>query len=272
MHGVPSRPALVLVHGFGCDQTMWGRLVPHLEQGHRVVTFDQAGAGAAGRAAYDSERHASLEGYAEDLVAICAELGLDEVVVVGHSIAAMIGVLAHLRAPELVAGLVMIAPSPRFVDEPPYVGGFSAEEVQRLLAGMRDDFRVWVETMSPAFVGHPEQPELAAELTAALLRIDPDIAVEFARVTFLSDNRKHLPAVQCPTLVIQVSGDPFVPEEVGEYVRDQLPRSSYTRVDTTGHFPHLSHPEETARAIDAFLGPIESFLRRTRGGRGADAG
>lgn len=244
---------------------MWDRLLPYLEEDHLVVTYDQAGSGEAGRAAYDPVRHGSLTGYAEDLIAICEELELDEVVVVGHSVAAMVGVLAHLRAPDLVAGLVMIAPTPRFVDEPPYVGGFSRQDIEQLLAQLADDFEGWAARIGALFMGHPERPELAAELTAALLRTDPDMAVRFAQVAFLSDTRRELPAVECPTLVIQGTHDPLAPRQVGEFVHDQVPGSSYATVETHGHFPHVTDPERTATAINRFLGPIDSFLRRTRG-------
>jgi sigma-B regulation protein RsbQ len=244
---------------------MWRRLVPHLEGEYRVVTYDQAGAGPSDPAAYDPQRHASLEGYADDLLAICEEVGLEDVVVVGHSISAMIGVLAHLRAPHLVVGLVMISPSPRFIDEPPYVGGFTQGQVEDMLASLSADFDDWARTMAPAFMGRPDRPELARELTDMMLRTDPEAAQEFARLTFLGDNRAELPAVQCPTLVVQATDDPFVPDAVAEYVRDRVPDSTLARVEAFGHFAHVSAPEETARAILAFLGPIRSFLQRTQG-------
>ena len=264
VHGAPSRPALVLVHGFGWDQAMWSRLLPHLETEHQVVTYDQAGAAGTGREAYDVERHATLDGYAEDLLGVCADLGLDEVVVVGHSIGAMIGVLAHLESPETVAGLVMLAPSPRFLDEPPYRGGFTAEQVELMRQSLRSNFTGWAEQAGPAFMGHPDQPELAAELTESLLRTGPEAAEAFAGVTFLSDNRAALPDVTCPTLVVQVVRDPFASTEVGRYVADHLRDGEYTEIDTEGHFPQASAPEETAAAILAFVRPIQSFLRRTR--------
>lgn len=264
VHGAPSRPALVLVHGFGCDQGMWGRLLPYLEAEHQVVTYDQAGSGGAAAEAYDEVRHATLDGYAEDLLGICTDLGLDEVVVVGHSIGAMIGVLAHLDAPETVAGLVMLAPSPRFLDEPPYRGGFTPGQIELMRQSLRQNFTGWAEEAGPALMGHPDQPELAAELTDSLLRTGPEAADAFADVTFLSDTRGELPDVTCPTLVLQVRRDPFVPPEVGRYVCDRIPGSEYAEIDTDGHFPHASAPEETAAAILAFVRPIQSFLRRTR--------
>ena len=264
VHGAPSRPALVLVHGFGCDQGMWSRLVPYLEGEHQVVTYDQAGAAGTGPEAYDESRHTTLDGYAEDLLGVCADLGLEEVVVVGHSIGAMIGVLAHLDAPETVAGLVMLAPSPRFLDEPPYRGGFTAEQVELMRQSLRHNFTGWAEQAGPAFMGHPDQPELAAELTDSLLRTGPDAAAAFAGVTFLSDSGAVLPDVTCPTLVVQVARDPFASTHVGRYVVENLRDSEYAEIDTEGHFPQTSAPAETAEAILAFVRPIQSFLRRTR--------
>jgi sigma-B regulation protein RsbQ len=263
--GRPSRPTVLLLHGYGCDQTMWRRLVPHLDGEFRIVTYDQSGAGSSDPETYDPEKHGSLEGYADDLLAICEELDLDEVVVVGHSISAMIGVLAHLRAPHLVVGLVMIGPSPRFIDDGPYVGGFTRGEVEEMLGSLSADFDDWARTMAPAFMGRPDRPELARELVDAMLRTNPEAAEDFARLTFLVDNRAELPAVQCPTLVLQATDDPFVPDVVAEYVRDRIPDSTIARVEASGHFAHVSAPEETARAILTFLGPVRSFLRRVHG-------
>lgn len=263
VHGEPTRPTLVLVHGYGTDQQTWRTLLPLLAD-YQVVTFDQAGSPSADPSAFDPERHASLEGYADDLVGICLELGLSDVVVVGHSISAMTGVLAHLEAPSLVSGLVLIAPSPRYVDDPPYVGGFSREQVDDMLASLATNFSDWAAAMGPEFVGRPDRPELAEELVATLQRNDPAVGAAFAALTFLTDMRAQLPAVHCPTLVIQPSADPVVPAAVGEYVHEQIPRTTYARLEATGHFPHLSAPEETAAAVLAFLEPIRSFLRRTR--------
>jgi sigma-B regulation protein RsbQ len=241
IHGRPSRPALLLVHGYGCDQTMWGRLVPHLSEEFLVVTYDQAGA-----------------------VALCEELRLEDVVVVGHSVSAMIGVLAHLQRPDLVIGLTMITPSPRFIDAPSYVGGFSREDVEGLLAALSENFDQWAEEAAPRLMGASDRPDLAAELARTLRRTDPAVAEAFARVTFLSDSRHLLQSVQCPALVIQAAGDPMAPEPVGRYVHDQIDASSFVQLEATGHFPHVSAPEETATAILGFLRPISRFLERTR--------
>jgi len=265
VHGGPDAPALVLVHGYGSDQRMWRHLVPLLQDEYCVVTYDQAGAGDADPCAYDPARHADLQGYADDLLEICAELDLGKVVVVGHSIAAMIGVLAHLRAPDLVAGLVMLAPSPRFVDAPPYDSAFSREEAEGVLDAVSRDFEQWARSAGPQFMGDPGRPELARELTESMLRMDPDTAAAFARVTFLSDTRRQLSEVQCPALVVHAIGDPIVPPSVTQYVHDEIPGCSYAEVDAATHFPQVVAPQETARAILTFLQRIRSFLARTSG-------
>ncbi len=251
--GVPSGRSLLLVHGYGCDQSMWRHLVPYFTEDYRVLTYDQAGSGGAEPAAYDSERHSSLDGYAEDLLAVCAELELTDVTVVGHSVSAMIAVLAHLRAPQVVTRLVLIGPSPRYIDEPPYAGGFSKEDIDQLLESLSTNFLGWAASMAPAIMGRPEEPALGQELTASFCRTDPEVARQFARVTFLSDNREQLAEVRCPTLVVQCTEDLIAPVVVGEYVRDSIEGSAYALVNNVGHCPHLSAPAETAAAIRVFL-------------------
>lgn len=251
--GRSDGPTLLFVHGYGCDQSMWRELVPHFTDDYRVLTYDQAGSGGAEPAAYDPARHSTLSGYADDLLAICAEAGLRDVTVVGHSVSAMIAALAHLQAPEVITRLVLVGPSPRYIDEPPYVGGFSQEDIDELLGSLSSNFLGWANAMAPAIMGVPEQPALGQELTASFCRTDPEIARQFAQVTFLSDTRRELAEVSCPTLVIQCTEDLIAPVAVGEYVRDTIAGSSYALLDNVGHCPHLSVPTETAAAIQSFL-------------------
>jgi sigma-B regulation protein RsbQ len=251
--GPPDRQAIVLAHGFGCDQNMWRFLVPQLEDDYRVVLFDHVGAGHADPGAYDPRRHATLDGYADDVLGILTELDLRDVVFVGHSVSAMIGVLAQLREPERFAGLVMVGPSPCYVDDPPYRGGFSRADIDELLESLSTNYLGWSSAMAPAIMGNPQRAELGQELTDSFCRTDPDLAARFARATFLSDNRAELPQVTCPTLVLQCSSDVIAPVEVGEYVRDQIADSTYVLLEATGHCPHLSAPDETLAAIRAFL-------------------
>jgi sigma-B regulation protein RsbQ len=239
---------------------MWRYLVPEFEVDHRVVLFDYVGSGKSDLSAYDPDRYGSLRGYAADVVDICRELGLTDVVFVGHSVSAMIGVLALQQAPELFGALVMIGPNPRYVDEEGapdggYVGGFSRSDVAGLLEALDANHLGWSAQMAPLIMGNADRPELAEELTNSFCRTDPDIARQFARVTFLSDNRADLPGVAVPTLVLQCSQDVIAPDPVGRYVHEQIPGSTFTQLAATGHCPHLSAPDETIAAIRDFLSP-----------------
>jgi sigma-B regulation protein RsbQ len=251
--GVPSGRPMMFAHGFGCDQAMWRFVAPDFEVDHRVVLFDHVGAGNSDLSAYDAEKYGSLRGYAADIVEICRELELSDVVLVGHSVSAMIGVLAFQQAPELFGALVMVGPSPRYVDDGDYVGGFSRTDIAGLLDDLDSNHLGWSAQMAPVIMGNPDHPELAEELTNSFCRTDPDIARQFARVSFLSDNRADLASVTVPTLVLQCSEDVIAPDEVGRYVHENVPGSTLTHLRATGHVPHLSAPEETTAAIRAFL-------------------
>jgi sigma-B regulation protein RsbQ len=251
--GVADGRPILFAHGFGCDQAMWRFVAPDFEVDHRVVLFDHVGAGNSDLSAYDRDKYASLKGYATDIVDICRELGLTDVVLVGHSVSAMIGVLAWQQAPEMFGALVMVGPNPRYVDDGDYVGGFSRTDIAGLLDALDANHLGWSAQMAPVIMGNPDHPELAEELTNSFCRTDPDIARQFARVTFLSDNRADLPGVAVPTLVLQCSEDVIAPECVGRFVHESIPGSRFTQLKATGHMPHLSAPEETTGAIRDFL-------------------
>jgi sigma-B regulation protein RsbQ len=251
--GVRSGRPMVFAHGFGCDQAMWRFVAPDFAVDHRVVLFDHVGSGRSELSAYEPEKYGSLHGYASDVVEICRELGLRDVVLVGHSVSAMIGVLALQQAPELFGALVMVGPNPRYVDDGDYIGGFSRNDIVGLLDALDSNHLGWSAQMAPVIMGNPDKPELTEELTNSFCRTDPDIARQFARVTFLSDNRADLPGVAVPTLVLQCSQDVIAPDVVGEYVHRQIAGSVLTHLEASGHVPHLSAPEETTAAIRAFL-------------------
>ena len=251
--GVPSGRPMVFAHGFGCDQAMWRFVAPDFAVDHQVVLFDYVGSGNSDLSAYDRERYGSLNGYASDVVEICSELGLSDVVFVGHSVSAMIGVLAAQQAPDVFGAMVMVGPNPRYVDDEGYVGGFSRADIAGLLDALDSNHLGWSAQMAPVIMGNPDRPELSEELTNSFCRTDPEIARQFARVTFLSDNRADLAGVAVPTLVLQCSQDVIAPDVVGEYVHQQIAGSVLTRLAATGHVPHLSAPEETTAAIRAFL-------------------
>jgi sigma-B regulation protein RsbQ len=251
--GDPEAPAMVFAHGFGCDQNMWRFVAPEFEADHRVVLFDHVGAGGSDLSAYDPERYGSLDGYADDIVELCHALDITNGVFVGHSVSAMIGVLAARREPALFERLVLVGPSPRYIDDDQYVGGFSHDDIDELLDSLESNFLGWSSAMAPAIMGNPDRPELGEELTNSFCATDPEIAAQFARVTFLSDNRDDLAAVAVPALVLQTREDAIAPPQVGEYVHRQIPGSSFVLLDATGHCPNLSAPHATTEAIRAFL-------------------
>ena len=251
--GRPTGRPLVFAHGFGCDQHMWRLVAPHFEDRFKVVLFDHVGAGESDISAYDVDRYSSLDGYAADVNEICQELDLEDVVFVGHSVSAMIGMLAALQDPGRYAQLVMVGPSPRYIDDDSYVGGFSREDIDGLLESLDSNYLGWSSAMAPVIMGNPDRPELGEELTASFCRTDPDIARRFAAVTFLSDNRADLGRVDVPTLVLQCSQDAIAPVEVGQYVHDAIPGSTMVMLDAVGHCPNLSAPAETTSAIAAFV-------------------
>ena len=246
---------MVFAHGYGCDQHMWRHVVPAFEGTYRTVLFDHVGAGRSDLSAYDDERHSTLDGYGTDLLEILHELGLWDVIFVGHSVSSMIGLLAALQEPERFAKLVLVGPSPRYLDEPAdnYVGGFSRADIDALLDALDSNYLGWSSQMAPVIMGNPERPELAAELTNSFCRTEPEIAKKFARVTFLSDNRDDLLKLRTPSLILQCAEDVIAPTAVGDYVHQHTPGSSLVYLNATGHCPNLSAPEETIDAIKAWL-------------------
>ncbi|NEA63962.1 alpha/beta hydrolase [Streptomyces sp. SID12488] len=251
--GNPQGPTVVLAHGFGCDQNMWRLTVPALVEDYRVVLFDYVGSGRAEPSAFSEERYASLDGYARDVVELCQALDLHDAVFVGHSVSAMIGVLAAGLAPERIGALVMVAPSPRYIDEESYRGGFSAEDIDELLGSLESNYLGWSAAMAPVIMGNAERPELGDELTNSFCATDPAMARVFARTTFLSDSRDELKSVSVPTLVLECAHDVIAPREVGAFVHQAIPGSTLITLDATGHCPHLSAPEATNEALTDFL-------------------
>jgi sigma-B regulation protein RsbQ len=244
---------MLLVHGFGCDQHMWRLVSPAFESDHRVVTFDLVGAGGSDRDAWDPARYVSLDAYADDILGIVHELDLHDVVLVGHSVSAMSGLLATVAEPDRFSRLVLVGPSPRYTDDGDYRGGFTEADISELLASLDSNYLGWSTAMAPVIMANPERPALGEELTASFCRMDPDVARQFARVTFLSDCRDALSRVTVPTAVLQCSHDVIAPVEVGQYVADTIPHARLVLLDASGHCPHLSAPDETIAAIRDFL-------------------
>ena len=245
---------MLFAHGFGCDQHMWRFVAPEFEDRFRVALFDHVGAGGSDQSAYDVAKYSSLDGYATDVLEICEALDLRDVIFVGHSVSSMIGMLAALREPDRFAKLVMVGPSPRYIDDDGYVGGFSEADITELLESLDSNYLGWSTTMAPVIMGNAERPELGQELTESFCRADPAIAKRFAEVTFLSDNREDLARVSVPTLVLQCSHDVIAPDSVGEFVHQRIAGSRLVTLDATGHCPNLSAPDETTAVIRQFVG------------------
>jgi sigma-B regulation protein RsbQ len=248
-----GKRTIMFAHGFGCDQSMWEPVAKNFESDFRVILFDYLGHGQSDISAYSAERYSSLQAYADDVVAIGRALGLRESVFVGHSVSAIIGALATLKAPEMFSELVMVGPSPRYIDDEGYRGGFSKEQIDELLEFLAENHLGWSAAMAPAIMGNPDRPELGERLENSFCRTDPAIARDFARATFLSDNRDDLRAVPARTLVLQCSEDIIAPVEVGEYVHASIPRSEFRMLSATGHCPNLSAPDEVTAAIRDFV-------------------
>lgn len=251
--GPENGQPMVFGHGFGCDQSMWRHVAPAFADRYRVLTFDHMGSGGSDLSSYDPNKYADLSGYAADVIDIVQELDLKNVVFVGHSVSAMIGALAVIEAPERFDTLVMVGPSPRYIDDVDYTGGFTREDIEELLESLGSNYLGWSAATAPMIVGNPDRSELGVELTASFCRMDPDIAGQFAATTFLSDNRQDLPKIDVPTLVLQCTDDMIAPDAVGRYVADAIPDATLVQLAATGHCPNLSAPQETVAAISDFL-------------------
>lgn len=250
-----SGPAtLIFSHGFGCDQSMWSYLYPHFTDRFRVVLYDHVGAGQSDLVAYDPHKYDSLGGYAQDLSEIVDHYGSGPVILVGHSVSAMIGALADRLVPQRIAAHVMVGPSPCYIDSGDYVGGFKLADIHSLLDTLDSNYLGWSSSMAPVIMGAPGQPALSEELTNSFCRTEPGIAKQFARVTFLSDNRQDIEGLTTPTLILQSTDDLIASVAVGEYLHTMLPASTYCLIPNVGHCPHMSAPSACSEAMDRFLG------------------
>jgi sigma-B regulation protein RsbQ len=252
MRGKGSR-AMMFAHGFGCDQNMWRLVAPAFEDDYQIILFDHVGAGRSDLSAYSREKYNTLAGYVNDIVEIAIELGLKDTVFVGHSVSAMMGIIAAAKVPDLFGALVLVGPSPYYINEGDYIGGFTQSQIEELLEALDNNHMGWSMTMAPVIMGNPDRKELSEELANSFCRTDPEIAKHFARTTFLSDCRSILAEADIPALILQCSSDVIAPQTVGEYVHRQMPKSKLVVMEATGHCPNLSAPEETIAAIKAFL-------------------
>ena len=260
---------MLFAHGFGCDQNMWRFVTPAFERDYRIVLFDYVGSGKSDLSAYDPSRYTTLEGYAEDVLDVCRALDLRDVVFVGHSVSSMVGVLAANQEPDRFSRLILVGPSPRYInDGADYVGGFERADIEGLLETMEKNYIGWANFLAPAVMKNPDRPELSQELEASFCSTDPVIARRFAEATFFADNRADLHAVRVPSLIMQCSDDMIAPLAVGDYLNRKLPGSTLTVLSATGHCPHMSHPDETIRVIHEYLAaaPASAAELTARGG------
>lgn len=248
--------SMLFAHGFGCDQSMWRLIAPAFAERFKVITFDLVGSGASDLSAYDRTKYGTLQGYADDVLEIADEFATGPVIFVGHSVSAMVGVLATAAAPERFAAQIMVGPSPCYINDGDYVGGFSREDIDELLETMDANYLGWSSNIAPAIMGVPNRPELGAELTSSFCRNDPEIAKHFARVTFLSDHRSDLARTATPALILQCSDDMIAPRSVGDYLQKSLCNSKLEIIENVGHCPHLSAPGASSAAINAFLAQV----------------
>lgn len=254
VRGARDGQPMLFVHGFGCDQSLWRFVTPAFESTHRVITFDYVGAGGSDRAAYDPAKYSSLDGYAADILDICHALDLRDVILVGHSVSSIVSILAANREPERFSDLVLITPSPRYIDDlPDYRGGFSDGDIDGLLQLMDANTRGWATYLAPIVMGNPEHPEMASSLEETFCSIDPVMARQFASVTFRGDNRADLEAVRIPTLIIACTDDAVAPQVVTDFVHSRIEGSVLHMIEATGHCPHVSHPDETIAVIQGRL-------------------
>jgi sigma-B regulation protein RsbQ len=250
---------MVFVHGFGCDQNMWRYITPAFEEDYKIILFDYVGSGKSDLRAYNVERYSDLNGYAEDILDVCRALKLKDVILVGHSVSSMTGLLSALQEPEIFKRLILVGPSPRYINEEPnYIGGFEKRDIEELLETMDKNYIGWANYLAPAIMKNSEQPELGQELADSFCSTDPKIARQFAEVTFFSDNRRDLPKLQVPSLILQCSDDLLAPLEVGHYLHKHMPNSTLKIMQATGHCPHMRAPEETIQLMKEYLNDIQS--------------
>ena len=252
IHG-NGHKAMLLVHGYGCDQNMWRFITPQFKKDYKIILIDLVGSGKSDENAYDYDKYSSLDGYADDIVEICDALDLKNLTFVGHSVSAMIGVLANLKRPAIFEKLIMIGPSPRYINDTDYYGGFSQDDIDELIETLESNYLGWSSAMAPVIMGNADKPELAEELEQSFCQNNPDIAKHFARVTFLGDNRSDLGKLTTETLILQCNSDVIASMEVGKYVHKYVSNSEFVLLDAIGHCPHLSAPKQTIEAMKNYL-------------------
>lgn len=249
-----GQKTIVFGHGFACDQTIWNSILPYFKKDYRIVLYDYVGSGKSDITAFDKNRYNTLHGYSKDLLEILEALNLDKIIFVGHSVSAMIGLLASIKKPELFEAMILIGSSARYLnDEPNYHGGFDERDVQELIEMMEMNFTGWATAAAAIFMNNPDRHSLTENLIKTYTDENPVIMKNFAEATFLSDHRQDLPLVTVPSFIMQCSEDSVVPLQAAQYLQEHLPNNRFVLMNSTGHYPHLSNPEETIMLIKNYI-------------------
>lgn len=251
--GASDASVVIFGHGYGTDQTTWSQIADRFVDTHRVVLFDYVGSGASDISAYDPQKYDSLHGHAADLIELIDAVGASQVVFVGHSVSGMIGSLAAIARPELFQKIVMLGPSPRYVNDDDYLGGFTFEDVLGLLDAIEVNQPAWAATLAPAVTARPDRPEIIEIVRQHFEHTPKSVAKHFARVVFLSDMRHRLPEIAVPCVVLQSQGDIICPPHIGKYLTDRIPGSQLVELTTSGHFVHLTEPDLVEQHVRAAL-------------------
>lgn len=248
-----GKQPLLFAHGLGCDQQMWRFITTAFEKDYKIVLFDNIGSGKSDPAYYDKENYSSLQGYANDILAIAEALALKDIIFVGHAVSSMTGLLAAISAPEIFRKIIMVSPSPCYINDKNYTGGFEKKDIELLLDDMGKNFYKWAVSFAPVSMQNPGRPQLTKELDDRMCHSDPAITIDFAKAAFLADHRNDLPKLKMPSLIMQCSEDILAPVQVGEYMQKNMPQSTLRIMKATGHCPHISAPEETIEIMKQFL-------------------
>lgn len=254
-----GKQVMLMAHGFGCNQQMWRFLIPELSEHYKIVLFDYVGSGESNLAAYSKQKYADLDGYAQDIIDICNTLDLQDVILVGHSVSGIIGLIAAQKIPHRIHSMVMVCPSPCFLNIPPdYFGGFDKEDLSELIDLMDKNYIGWAQYLAPLVTGRTEQDIVTSELTDSFCSTNPVTAKTFAKATFFSDHRALLPLNSHPTLLLQSETDALASLFIGQYMESNMPKSCLQVIAAKGHCLHMTHPRQLAENILSFMASLAS--------------
>lgn len=251
-------PTIIYAHGFGCNKDMWRGITSEFEGKYRQVLFDYVGSGQSDLSAFDVDKYSKISGYTQDILDVCEALKLtSDVIFVGHSVSCSAGILASLIKPDLFRCLILVGPTPCFLNQSPeYLGGFESEDLEELLALMDQNFIGWANYLAPVVAG--SEYGISGELSESFCSTDPLTAKIFARTTFFADNRAEFKKIVCPSLILQHKEDALVPLNVGSFMQKTMANNTYMELNVKGHCAHMSHPNLVVAAIDRYLNQLNT--------------